>query len=77
MAFNSFCTIVSLMITSAVELSVCIGVDSCGRFISLSMLHIGIASFTLMKVAPNLASYSDGMMCRMIVEKLCMDPLFF
>ena len=60
---------------SAVKLSTWRGVASCGCPSSQRVVHIGMASWPLMKVALILASAAEAMTLLMVLETLNMGPL--
>ena len=62
--------------TSAVVLSVCIGVGGCLCLIVSNAWRAGIASLQLTKRAPNSASAVEDMTAFMICEMVRTDPLF-
>ena len=66
---------VLLAIPTAVELSTCIAVGGWGRWISINLVRIGTAAWTLRNSAPYSASSADATMLRNIFHKIKMNTL--
>ena len=67
--------ILLVMISNAVELSVCIGISGCGCPISMSIFLSGAANFALMYNMPDSASFVDDITALMTCTMLWIVPL--
>ena len=74
MALVSFCFIVPLIITSAVELSVTISVDYCGCHISIRIVLSASSYLALYNNSLHSASAADNIMLLMIVDMAIISP---
>ncbi len=75
MAFKALGIILLLSSVWAVKLSVCMGVQVCGRPISLRVRHMETAILVLMNNAPSLVSAADDITALIICEILSTTPL--
>jgi hypothetical protein len=75
MALSAVGNILLVSSMCAAVLLVCIGVRGCGWPSSMSIWHIEMAVFALMKSAPTSASAVDDLTAQIICEILKMAPL--